>query len=347
MARNEGPEIITTIYPQTLAIRKLPVNLKQDHRQLFAHELQRTIPPSRLLRFKNIRVSSDGILFSGTRILPESFAFPHHRDEWKLRSTVKFLAANQFVRHRRRIEAEVLWITDYWSKAYFHWLADALTRLFVVQDRLDQLVLTLPGEYEGLHFVAPTLKAFGVKRVEFIKPNEVLECRSLLMPTHTAPPGHYNPEVIHGVREVLLSAFGAAGADERIYISRRNASKRKIVNETEITDVLRRFEFQIVCAEELSFQEQVRTFSRARHLVSNHGAGLTNMLFMKDGGSVLELRHQSDCINNCYFTLSSALNLKYFFQACEPSTDGPDPHTADLIVDPHELENNLTLMLEQ
>ena len=31
------------------------------------------------------------------------------------------------------------------------------------------------------------------------------------------------------------------------------------------------------------------------------------MLFMKDGGRVLELRHVSDYVNNCYFVLASAL----------------------------------------
>ena len=38
-----------------------------------------------------------------------------------------------------------LWITDYWSTGYFHWLTDVLTRLFVVRDRLSDLLLVLPG----------------------------------------------------------------------------------------------------------------------------------------------------------------------------------------------------------
>jgi hypothetical protein len=65
------------------------------------------------------------------------------------------------------------------------------------------------------------------------------------------------------------------------------------------------------------------------------------MLFMPEGGSVLELRHEADRINNCYFTLASALNLQYFFQTCRAANDGPDPHIADVIVDSAELEKNL------
>ena len=330
----------------TVVKRKLPVNFNQDHLALFDHELQREIPQSRLLKFKNIRISSDGLLFNGFGILPESFAFPHHLKEWKLRSLVKFFTTNYVFRRRRHVDAEVLWITDYWSKGYFHWLSDALTRLFVVRDRVEHLELMLPAEYEGLEFVKSSLRAFSVPRVSYIQPDEVLECRSLLLPTHTAPSGHFNTQVIRGVRDVLLSAYGDLGhqGDERIYISRRQAPKRRIVNEDAVHGILQRFGFQTIYAEDLSFEQQVRLFSRARYIVSNHGAGLTNILFMKDGGSVLELRHESDRISNCYFTLSSALDLNYFYQTCPPATLD-HPHTADLIVDPSELENNLNHLL--
>ncbi len=89
----------------------------------------------------------------------------------------------------------------------------------------------------------------------------------------------------------------------------------------------------------------MRVASGARYMVSNHGAGLTNMLFMKAGGRVLELRHESDRINNCYFTLASALELDYLYQTCTPVVQGEDPHTADLRVDAEKLRDNLRLML--
>jgi hypothetical protein len=341
-------EVVMTICAETVSKRRLPANFNQDHLVLFNHELERAIPESRLLRFQNVRVSSEGILFKGFKILPESFAFRSHLEDWKVRSIVKFMATNYLLRRRRQIESEVLWITDYWSKSYFHWLADALSRLFVVRDRLDHLVLMLPDEYEMQDFVRSSLRAFAVKKVDFIKRDEVLECRNLLLPTHTAPSGNYNEEVIRGVRGVLLAAYAEAsyqGAGKRIYITRHKAGKRRIVNEDEIGLILGKFGFQTICAEELSFEQQVQVCSTARYLVSNHGAGLTNMLFMREGGSVLELRHHDDRINNCFFTLTSALGLNYFYQTCAPANESEDPHFADLMVDPEELEENLSLLL--
>jgi capsular polysaccharide biosynthesis protein len=342
------PEVISTIYEETVARRKPPVNLSPAHLVLFEGEFARTIPECRLLRFENVLASSEGLLFKGTKILPESFAFPYHLDDWRRRTIFKFLAKNYAFRRRRRIESEALWITNYWSTGYFHWVADALTRLFVVQDRARDLLLLLPVEYRGCEFVASTLKAFGVTNVDFIERDEVLECRSLWLPSHTAPPGHFKDEAIRGVRNVLLAAYGSTGAEgERLYITRSKAPKRRIVNEAEITPILNTFGFQTINTEDCSFADQVQICSRARYIVSNHGAGLTNTLFMRDGGSILELRHQSDCINNCYFTLASALDFNYFYQTCLAQNPSADPHEADLLVDPGELERNLTLLLNK
>jgi hypothetical protein len=348
MPMRERPDVLITICPVTVSHRKLPVNFNQDHLQLFQHEFEKEIPKSELLKFEDVRVSSEGLIFKGARILPESFAYAFELDEWKRRSILKFLVTNYLSRRPRKIETDVLWITDYWSKGYFHWLTDALTRLYVVRDRLDQLDLLLPWEFEMRDFVRTSLEVFGVKKFGFIRRDEVALCSSLLLPTHTAPSGHFRDEVLSGVRTTLLSALGdsaSRGEGERIYVSRRAAGRRRVVNEDEITPVLSRFGFQTVRMEELPFQDQVKVMSRARYVVSNHGAGLTNMLFMKDGARVLELRHVSDYVNNCYFVLASALKFDYLYQLCEPKPDQADPHTADLRVDPHELEKNLALLI--
>lgn len=340
------PEVIATIYAETVARRKLPVNFNQAHLGLFEGELERVIPECQLLRFEDVLASPEGLLFKGTKILPESFAFPYHLDDWPRRSVLKFLATNYALRRRRRIDVDALWITDYWSTGYFHWLCDALTRLFVVRDRVSDLLLILPCAYRSREFVTSSLEAFGVTNINFIESNEVVVCRNLLLPSHTAPPGHFNDEAIHGVRNVLLAAYGSTDGEERLYITRSKAPKRRIVNEDEIDAILKQFGFTTVCMEDLSFAEQVRICSRAHYIVSNHGAGLTNMLFMRDGGSILELRHQSDCINNCYFTLASALDLNYFYQTCAPQNPAADPHEADLLIDPNELVRNLAALVK-
>jgi hypothetical protein len=344
---NDGARRI--LWPELVVRRSLPVNFQLKDSALFSHELEREIPRTDLLEMRDVRVSPDGILFKRGKILIESFAFPFHRDEWRKRKVLKFLAQNHVFRKHSKFEKDAVWIIDNWSHGYFHWLADALPRLFAIRDRISDLVLLLPQRYEEIEFVHASLKPFFPGKIEFMGKDEVSLCRRLFVPTHTAPSGHYNEEIIRGVRALLVDCYGDQGNKPggRVYLSRRRAAKRTIVNEAEVVDVLLEFGFQIICAEDLSLAEQVQMFSAARHLVSNHGAGLTNALFMSAGSNLLELRHRKDGINNCYFTLASALDLNYFYQSCEPVNPADNPHTADLHVDATELRTTLKLMLEQ
>src|SRR5688500_20374057 len=112
MPTHSRREVLTTICPASVSKRKLPRNFNEDHLKLFQHEFEKNIPQSDLLRFHNVRVSAEGLIFNGLKMLPESFAFPVELDEWKRRSIFKFLVTNYLFRKRRKIENEVLWITD-------------------------------------------------------------------------------------------------------------------------------------------------------------------------------------------------------------------------------------------
>jgi capsular polysaccharide biosynthesis protein len=330
-----------------VAKRNPPINLQQDDLSLFNHEFERKIPRTNLLEMRDVCASPEGLLFKRARISSESYAFPSMLEEWRAHTLLKFLTLNYLLRKHVVFQRDAAWVVDNWSPGYFHWLADVLPRLFTIKDRTTGLVLLLPHRYKDVEFVHSSLKPFNLAGIEFIGKDEVTICRRLIVPSHTAPSGHYNEEIINGVRNLLVDYYGdqESRVEGRVYISRARAAKRRIVNEEEILKVLREFGFRILYAEDMTFAEQVRTFSSARHVVSNHGAGLTNMLFMPPGGNVLELRHHTDSVNNCYFTLASAISLNYFYQTCEPENPGEDPHLAHLVVDLARLKVTLEEML--
>jgi hypothetical protein len=336
--------------PGVLVTRRPPVHLRPQDVDLFRHELERHIPPSHLLRIDNVRITPDGLLVKRATILRESFPFAGLRDHWKARSIVKVLSRAYLSRHIRDVDDETLWVTDTWSTGYFHWLTDVSSKLQVVREIARQHLLLLPHGCEPSDFVRGSLEAFGIRRVQFIREEEIVRCRRLLLPTPIAPSGHFRVDVIRAVREDLTRHFAPdtpAVPAGRVYISRRAAQKRRITNEPEVIAVLRGWGFDVVQAETLSLADQIRIASQARYLISNHGAGLTNMLFMRPGGHVFELRHRGDRINNCYFALASALELHYWYQTCASPSGGEDPHTADVVVDTDALETNLSLMFRE
>ncbi|HEX6184575.1 MAG TPA: glycosyltransferase family 61 protein [Pyrinomonadaceae bacterium] len=331
------------------AVRVAPANLRAGDEDVFAHERERVIPPTRLVELHDVSATPEGMLFKGASILPESFSSPvmMRRFLARRRSVLKFFARNRLLRRRRRITEPCLWVTDDWSGGYFHWLADALPRLYAAREAARDVTLLLPHGFERLEFVTSSLKLFPVRRVEYVGADEVCVCERLLLPTHTAPSGHYNEPLVRELRDFLLEGFGAAragaGGGARLYVSRGRAPKRRLTNEAEVARVVEEFGFRVVHFEEHPFAEQVRLAASAAYLVSNHGAGLTNVLFMPEGGSVLELRREGERERNWFFNLASAVGVRYYYQLCAPA-DG-DAHSGDLTADVGTLRENLALML--
>jgi capsular polysaccharide biosynthesis protein len=332
----------------TRALRKWPANFNEADIGIFKHELSVSIPATRLLELNHVNISSDGIIFSAGRILAESFNYRHEFIRWATpRNLLRFFVRNYAFKTRQRVDGQALWITDNWGGAYFHWMADALPRLYTVRDQLTGSTLLLPASLTASPHILPSLAPFAIKDIKFIAYNEIFHCRKLLVPSHTAPSGNYNERIIRNLSELYRSHYGQlqnAGSFDKVYISRGKARGRKIINEEEVVPLLQEHGFQVVFFEDYAFEEQVKIMLNARHLVSNHGAGLTNMLFLRPGSSVLELRKRGDSHNNCYFALASALDLKYYYQLCK-AENSEDAFLADVFVDLKQLRRNVNAML--
>jgi hypothetical protein len=336
------------IFRKSISLRSLPINFNKADINLFEHELKKEIPATYLRNLSNITINPEGLLFRGTKILEESFPTPEFDANWLgLKGRTKVFLKYGLKRHKKNL-ADSIWVTDVWSKGYFHWLTDVLPRLFSIQDRLQESTLLLPSSYQHEDYIVSSLKPFFLREIEFV--DEIVSCANLRIPTHTAPTGNYNETAIRGVREIYTNFYKGNSANcnnlEKIYISRGKAEKRKVSNEADCIAVVKEFGFKTVYLEEYSFQEQVEIMLNARYLISNHGAGLTNMIFMRPNGKVLELRKKEDLHNNCYFSLTSALDLKYFYQLCASQNLDEDAHTADLVVDCQLLRENIECMLD-
>jgi capsular polysaccharide biosynthesis protein len=338
-----------TLCEETLSVRRLPENFDERDRILFGHELNRVIPATQLLELDHVNVNSDPIVFRAGRVLAESFGYRDQFIRWaKSRNLLKFFIRNYVFKSGQRLENKALWIIDNWSSAYFHWLVDALPRLYVIRHQLADSTLLLPKSYEASRYILPSLAPFTVGNIRFIGHNQVFHCRKLLVPSHTGPSGNYNESIVRHLRELYRNYYAGmqnVGSFDKIYISRSKARVRRIINETDLAAVLKERGFRIVVLEDYPFEQQVKIVLNARYLVSNHGAGLTNMLFLPAGSNVFELRKCEDSHNNCYFTLASALGLEYYYQLCKPENPDEDAYSANIYVDLKLFRKNLELML--
>ena len=243
-----------------------------------------------------------------------------------------------------------MWFIDSWSLGYFHWMFDALPRLFAVKFLLEECIVILPEAYRKQDYITSSLKLIGVKEMHYIEEGEFLYIKQLYSPSLTAPTGNYNDSLVLKMREYFINFLpkkNDLNFGNKIYISRRKATRRRIENEDELIAVIETYGFKVVIFESYTWLEQASIMLNAEFLLSNHGAGLSNMVFMKPECSVFELRKEGDVGNNCFFSLASALNLKYYYQTCNAINLTNDDHAANLIVDCDKLKVNLDIMMNK
>lgn len=329
------------IFPTYTSIRTKPINLKEEDLHLFSKEFAYQIKETTLLELRNASILEDTIFSLSKRRFYLSHTFGHSPP---LKKILKKLFL--FLLPPKNIEKAV-WIADEWGHAYFHWFADALTRLLAVENVVnkDHLTIILPDNYSTYPYIIETLELLNIQ-AQFYNPKRRLLVKHLILPSHTASTGNYNKEVIRNLRNRFLSKTDKLITPYRnIFISRAKAPKRKIINETEVVELLKCHGFEIHLFEEYTLQKQIEIMSQTKSLVGLHGAGLVNMLFMQEGGQVLELRNQNDSQNNCYFALASELGHDYYYQQSEG--DSNDTLITTIIVDLDELKTNLALMKTQ
>tara|TARA_Y100001938_G_scaffold151172_1_gene246866 strand:- start:8863 stop:9945 length:1083 start_codon:yes stop_codon:yes gene_type:complete len=101
----------------------------------------------------------------------------------------------------------------------------------------------------------------------------------------------------------------------KIVITRKDAKNRNIKNQQDLLLALKGW--KTVTLENLTIEEQVKTFATASHIVSPHGAGLTNCLWMRPGTKVYELTHKAFYGKKVYPVLSHCLGLEHHVVLCD------------------------------
>lgn len=109
----------------------------------------------------------------------------------------------------------------------------------------------------------------------------------------------------------------------RIYISRRDAESRRVVNEDRLLEVLVAMNFIPITMTGLTVKEQIAVFSQADILVAPHGAALTYMTFMDRGATVVELNGPTGGKRH-YSHIAWHLDLDFYKLPCKSVGDKED-----------------------
>ena len=342
-------KIMVLTYSSEISYRRPPANLHPEDEYLFRGESIKELPSVNIQRSRSAFMSPSGHLFNGIFLdtrqnnLQTSFRV-------MLLAYIKSIISLARCRGVRRIK-EAYFVTNYNSTNFFHWFFDVLQKLEYLSGNAirkeKDLFIIVPYDHQ-LDFIVDTLSAFDFTLI-IQKNHQSLFIDKLTLLPDIAPTGNYRNKEVNKLRnrlrcQFLLNSHNQAPT-KRVYITRKNARKRRVINENDLLPILKRSNFEIVDMDDITFEEQIELMSNVNFLISLHGAGLTHMIWMDKLGSVLEIRARGDANNNCYFTLASELNLNYFYALADKINPSLSTQKSDYLIDPICFETQLLLMV--
>ncbi|MFC0513598.1 DUF563 domain-containing protein [Mucilaginibacter angelicae] len=333
----------------------MPLNVAESEMPLFEPFLSYELAPQHVKVFKNVFVTYTGFCLNGKGLIKESHHdHPHQYSEYQNEAALFYYDVEDHPENLIELNnADTYLLIHHPWYNYYHWLLECIFRAWMVRDKKDGMILLLPDYYAKSDFIMGSLKPFGFKNIFYIPSGKSLMVKNLCIPQIKARVDSYDQEMLAAVRHFYLNYIDLNGGintelGERIYISRKKAQRKKVQNEAELEEILQRYNFTVINNEDYTFLQQVAIYAHAKYLVSIHGSGLTNMLFMQDNARILEFHkrktNDKDWHSKAFWYLAAALGFDYYQQVCDPTDIDDDYFNANFIVDVKLFEDNLKLM---
>ncbi|MCT7961749.1 glycosyltransferase 61 family protein [Laspinema sp. D1] len=237
------------------------------------------------------------------------------------------------------------------GNTYYHWMADLLPRLKLLQlsgikiDKIDFFVVNSCH----LTFQRQTLNLLGIPTHKIIQnsQNPHIKAPNLIVPSLPGDVGLMSPWTCQFLREAFLDKAATQGLQTpaRIYISRRHASYRRILNEEETIARLSPYGFVPIVLESLSFLEQVALFANAKAIIAPHGAGLTNTVFCNSKTQLIEI-FSPDMVSVNYWVVSNIIGLDYAYLIGESLDEYKTPTSIPRRYYNHPLYEDIVINLD-
>lgn len=336
----------------------LPRNITINELELFEPYQSYVLKKLTIKRLDNIFVAHPGFCLDHNNCLIREchHDYPEQVDGFK--GTADFFYWKSLNDPEQLIELdtknEYLLIHHPWFSNYYHWLCEGLPRLWMVRQKAKNLILLLPEECKQYDFIMDCLGLFKFQKVFIVPSYKNLQVKRLCLPELKPICDSYDATQLKDIASFLKRRFpGSANvniiSEEKVYLSRKKSPRRKVENEREVEAFLNEKGFVTVYNEDYSFQDLVSLYQRTKYLVSVHGAGLTNMLFMNQGSHVLELykrvSNKSDWHSLAYWYLADAMGHFYYQQICEPVNSEDHFFFANIWINIEKLDQNISLML--
>ncbi|HEY5893124.1 MAG TPA: glycosyltransferase 61 family protein [Chthoniobacterales bacterium] len=216
-----------------------------------------------------------------------------------------------------RLEGKTCVILEPNAETYGHWVLEMLPRILFIRDKLGveaahyrYLIAGSRQDYqlETLHYIG-----IPDQNILWTKPGHSYEVADALVPS-------FGSRGARNLRLDMISRLRLAGGlnekaspnpSRKLYIERGKESFRRVLNESQVIDMLRQHGFEVINPRNYSFHEKVELFSSATVVAGVISSGLANAVFMPKGSKVIEI-FPPDFVDTGNWILCDLIDVHYY-----------------------------------
>lgn len=197
---------------------------------------------------------------------------------------------------------------------FYHYFFESLLKLYYCREVIDftsYILLNGPSTPWKLNWLEKA--NINPDKIIWVMDTDHITCEQLLFTNRLINDQQLSKWCINA----LLSLFKVEFPPDRersnrqiIWITRAGLKERHISWEAQILDIFP--EIKCVDLNRLTPEETIYTLKEATHIISAHGAGLSNLIFCKKGTKVLEILPNGKSFQPCYSRISSILGLNHY-----------------------------------
>jgi hypothetical protein len=285
-----------------------PITLEGSYNQNFTENFCFPSPPLLACELKNGRVFRNNNLFS---VITDSKKLVIELSSDPLKRELHPIFTEAYLPAPIRLKGRTLMLATLGADlVYYHWIIDLLPKIVIAEqagypiNTIDHFLvnpISFSSQRESLENMGIPLD-----RLVFLTEGQHYCSDELIVPTEVL----HNPAPNKFIKRKLLKT-SLVNPKRRIFISRGKAPWRNVVNKEDLLNVLKKYDFEIIENEDLSFEQQIRLFNESQVVISTHGANLTNIFFCTPDTRIIELiadwHHNVD-----YWLVASNNQLKYY-----------------------------------
>lgn len=233
---------------------------------------------------------------------------------------------------------------------FYHWHMDILSRLFYVLKYIDLKEIN--------YFLLPQIKEeFQIKTLEIVgipldkvlsKPDiKFYQAERLITISHPRTATFEAPlDLVKGLRSIIKRGLQKrkvmALGPQKVYLSRAKAIRRKVLNEKQVIEIVKKYGYQTVYLEDMTFDEILDLFSSVESVISPHGAGILNTLYSDNFKLLIEV-FPYQFVNPYYEKYTYSMGARYYYIKGSDTGDSPpmsryEAQNYDILVNLNKLE---------